>query len=197
MASADPPATGLPAALPISTFAPGEGWRRIHRTADRPVFFGPRSGQPPIHRFDAPGGEYRVLYLGRSLEAAFVETLLRNPAIPVVERRAVELRSASVLTSLRTLRLVDLTGAGLSRIGADARIAAGPYAVSGRWALALWRHSDAPDGLLYRSRHNPDHLCAAVFDRPDARFETASSERLIDVPHRWAPILAAHGKGLV
>ena len=60
---------------------------------------------PPTCRFDAPGREYRVLYVGQTLSAAFVETLLRNPRIPFVERTEIELRSASVLTNDHALTL--------------------------------------------------------------------------------------------
>lgn len=196
MASADDPAT-LPARLPIAVFAPGKTWHRIHRSSDPPLHFGPPPGSPPLNRFDAPAGEYRVLYLGLSLSAAFVETLVRNPAIPFVERSEVETRSASLLANVDEIRLVDLRGAGLSRIGADGRIATGPYEASRRWALALWRHGDRADGLLYRSRHDPKHFCAVVFDRRRSAFEALSTTRLIDVPQQWASILSAHGKGLV
>ena len=196
MASADAPAS-LPNRLPLAAFAPGEAWHRIHRSTQPPLHFGPSPGSPPLNRFDAPGGEYRALYLGLSLSAAFVETLVRNPQIPFVERSEVEARSASLLANADEVRLVDLRGAGLSRIGADGRVATGPYEISRRWALALWRHGDRADGLLYRSRHDPKHFCAVVFDRRRPAFEVRSTTRLIDVPHRWAPILSAHGKGLV
>lgn len=53
-----------------------------------------------------------------------------------------------------------------------------------------------PDGLLYRSRHDPKHFCAALFDRRRPRFELLSTARLAEIPHQWAPILSAHGKRL-
>lgn len=199
MASGDdlpPPPDPFPGALPIAGIARGATWWRIHRTAHSPVFFGPAPGGLPTYRFDAPGGEYRILYLGQTLSAAFVETLLRNPRIPFIERIEIELRSASVLSNDRPLRLVDLRGGGLSQIGSDNRLATGSYAIAGQWALALWRHADRPDGILYRSRHDPNHVCAAIFDRSHCRFSLASTKPLMDIPHQWAPILAAHGKGI-
>ncbi len=65
----------------------------------------------------------------------------------------------------RPLRLVDLTGPALSQIGADGRLTTGRYDISQQWALALHQHPEQPDGLLYRSRHDPSQLCAAIFDR--------------------------------
>ncbi len=33
-----------------------------------------------------------------------------------------------------------------------------------RWALALFGHPQRPDGLYYRSRHDPSRLCVAVYE---------------------------------
>jgi hypothetical protein len=199
MASADelaPLSEPLEGELPVTTMAAGSRWWRIHRTQQPPVFFGPAPGQPATYRFDTPGGEYRILYLGQSLSAAFVETLLRNPRIPFIERNELEERSVAMLTNQHPLKLVDLRGGGLSQIGVDNRLTTGPYEVAGRWALALWRHSDRPDGILYRSKHDPNHICAAIFGRSHCEFVVATTTPLMDVPHHWAPILRAHGKGI-
>jgi RES domain-containing protein len=190
-----PPAS-IPGALPVTEIAQSRPWWRIHRSEHPPVFFGPPEGQPPTYRFDAPGGEYRILYLGQTLSAAFVETLLRNPRIPFVERAELEKRSSSLLTHHNALKLVDLRGGGWSRIGVDSRLTSGSYTRAGQWALALWSHPDQPDGLLYRSRHDPNHICAALFDRPSCRFSVHSTHALMEIPHQWASILHAHGKGI-
>jgi RES domain len=81
-------------------------------------------------------------------------------------------------------------------IGVDNRLTTGPYEVAGRWALALWRHPDSPDGILYRSKHDPNHICAAIFDRGHCEFAVTTTRPLMDIPHHWAPILGAHGKGI-
>jgi len=190
-----PPAS-TPGALPVTEIAQGTQWWRIHRTEHPPVFFGPPKDQPLTYRFDAPGGEYRILYVGQTLSAAFVETLLRNPRITFVERVELENRSSSLLINDHALKLVDLRGGGLSRIGADSRLTSGSCLRAGQWALALWDHPDQPDGLLYRSRHDPSHICAALFDRLACRFNVLSTHALMEIPHRWAPILHAHGKGV-
>jgi RES domain len=199
MASADdlaPPSAPLDGALPIKPVAAGSKWWRIHRSDHKPVFFGPANPSIPIFRFDAPGGEYRILYLGQSLSAAFVETLLRNPTIPFLERSELEQRSVSGLTNRHPLKFVDLSAGGLSKIGIDNRITTGSYEISGAWALALWRHAEKPDGILYRSRHDPGHLCAAIFDRAHCQFDISATTPLMNIPHQWAPIVRAHGKGI-
>ena len=199
MASADdlaPPSEPLEGALPITIVAAESKWWRIHRTARPSVFFGPAPGQPPTYRFDAPGGEYRVLYIGQSLSAAFIETLLRNPRIPFIERSELEERSVAVLNNHNELRLVDARGRGSSRIGVDTRLTTGAYDAAGRWALSLWRHADTPDGILYRSKHHPNHICAAIFDRDHCKFQVSITTPLMDIPHHWASIPGAHGKGI-
>jgi len=186
----------LPDQLPIIEIAAPTDWWRIHRSVHSPIFFGPKTGASPVNRFDAPNGEFRTLYLGESFAAAFAEVLLRVPRLPYVERAELEDRSASRLNNKNTLRMVDLRGPGLSRIGIDNSLTTCTYDIAGQWALALWQHSDQPDGLLYRSRHDPHHTCAAVFGREHCRFSALATLPLMSIPKRWASVLAAHGKGI-
>jgi hypothetical protein len=186
----------LPARLPLTEVAAATAWWRVHRSARGPVFFGPAPGDPPTNRFDAPNGQYRTLYLGESFAGAFVETLLRVPRLPYVQRAELEERSASRLDNEAVLRLVDLRGPGLSKIGVDNSLTTCTYDVSGQWALALWQHKDQPDGLLYRSRHDPHHTCAAIFDREHCHFSIQETLPLMSIPKRWASVLVAHGKGI-
>jgi len=147
--------------LPLRTL--DQPWFRVHPRALSGVFFG-RSG---LHRFDAPEGEFGVLYLGADPHAAFIETFGHGHAGAdrLVTLRALRRRLLSRVELDRPLRLVDLTESGLVRIGADMRLCTGDYTVAQRWSAALRGHADAPDGLLYRSRHDGARLCAAVFDR--------------------------------
>ena len=70
----------------------------------------------------------------------------------------------------RLLRLVDLSGKGLALVGADARLCMGDdYKISQDWSLALWRHPQRLDGILYRTRHDPDKKAAALFDRDEVK----------------------------
>jgi len=63
------------------------------------------------------------------------------------------------------LVLVDLTGSGLVKLGADAKLTAGNYAKARRWARAIHEHPQQADGIRYRSRHDPNRLCCGFFDR--------------------------------
>lgn len=136
-------------------------WFRIHRSHYEPLYFG-NSGNS---RFDAPAQEYRILYVAQNQQGAFIETFGAHTGIRVVSYGELSLRSMSCLQTTRSLKLVDLTGPGLSKIGADGRLCTGNHRLSQRWALALWQHSMQVDGIYYRARHDLSHNCAAIFDR--------------------------------
>jgi hypothetical protein len=179
--------------LPIEELPAATELHRIHRRTDPAVFFGTGPANPPLHRFDAPGGEFGVFYLGMDFTAAFVETLLRKPEMRIVDLVGLEIRDATVLTASRPLRFVQAYGSGLSRIGCTAALSTARYSLAGAWSLGLWTHKDAPDGLIFHSRHNPRHLCAAVFDRPGLEFTIVQSGPLLADKTRVARILEAHG----
>lgn len=54
--------------------------------------------------------------------------------------------------------------AGLTKIDADGRLCTGDYGVAQRWALALRNHPEKPDGLYYRSRHDPSRYCLGLYE---------------------------------
>jgi hypothetical protein len=190
-----PPPWLATASLPIDEYPAGATWFRCHETEYGAVFFGPGPGAAAKHRFDAPAGEFQVLYLGLTYDAAIVETFFRNPRRRTVDRVDIDLRSMSTLTNGAPLRLVQAHGSGLARIGATAALSTGAYRSSRQWALELWAHGDQPDGLIYVSRHNPRLLCAAIFDRPHAAFGGVSAP-LSDDPAALATVFRAHGKSI-
>lgn len=116
-------------------------------------------------RFDAPAGEYGVLYVAEDVHCAFIETFGRLLGDQVVALDELAVRQIARLEVRRQLRVVDLSGPGLRRLGADARLSTGDYRIAQRWALALWQHPSHPDGLYWRSRFDPSRACVAVFDR--------------------------------
>jgi hypothetical protein len=107
--------------------------------------------------------------------AAFVETFLRDLPVRVVSRTNLQLRAISTLKVTRGLRLVRVYGPALVQLGATAAVAAAkisipngfaatPYAHSQAWSLALHDHPQAPAGIEYRSSHDDDLLCVALFE---------------------------------
>ena len=135
---------------------------RICKAHREPLYFG-REGK---NRFDAPQGEFGVLYAAETPEGAFVETCIRErPAGNLFVMSYFQERKLAEISFPTPLRLVDLAGPGLSLLGADNRLTTGSYRIAQRWSRAFWSHADCPDGILYCSRFNPALRCLALFDR--------------------------------
>jgi len=160
-----PPPTLAPDALPTASVPTGTLWTRIHWSHLEPLWFGPATGEPPQSRFDDPDGEYRVCYLGVTVEASFAETFLRNVPVRILSRTRLAARSLARVRVVRPVSLVQLHGQFLTRVGTTAAVASGPYSRSRAWSRALWQHPSRPDGLLYHARHDDETLCVALFDR--------------------------------
>lgn len=85
----------------------------------------------------------------------------------------------------RKLRLVELRGYGLGRIGATAEIVHGglPYDAPQAWSKALHVHPSKPDGIAYTARHDDEALCYALFDRAAPFISEVSRD--IDLDQNW------------
>lgn len=179
--------------LPLATA--GAPWYRLHPPRRDPVHF----GRDPTSRFNAPSREFGVLYLASHPACAFIEVFGRVSGPSFVEPAQLSRRKLAEIRPPRPLRLVDLTGSGLARIGADARLFAGEHAVARRWSLALFLHPASPDGLLYPARHDPSLRAAAVFDRVKGRWRAKDLGRLGDAANRVLldEILGRYGFGLL
>lgn len=140
---------------------------RIHSQAYGPIFFGPKPGALPSNRFDAPGGEYRILYAAAELPGAYVETVLRRP-FRVMRRSEADKQAVSRLQVQRTLTLAKVMDEGLQWHGIHAgEISVDDYGPSRQLALDLHSAFPSIDGLVYRSRYNNGQVCFALFDRVD------------------------------
>ncbi|AUX22680.1 hypothetical protein SOCEGT47_031860 [Sorangium cellulosum] len=174
----DPPSDFAARPLPITIHR--RCWFRIHRLARDPLYFG-RSGD---NRFDAPDGEFGVLYVGKDARCAFIEALGHATGVRLVEQAELAARGLARIAPRRPLRLVNLAGEGLARIGADARLTSGEsYEVAHRWALAIHDHPKRPDGIAYAARHDPSRVSAALFERASAELEVAILGSLADPAH--------------
>lgn len=106
-----------------------------------------------------------MLYVARTERGAFIETFGHDTGIRVLDHKELDSRALSRVDVAKSLRLVDLRGPGLARLGADGELLTGPYALSQTWAMALHEHPSTPDGIAYRARHDPSQVCAAIFER--------------------------------
>ena len=174
-----PPADLATRSLPLLTTT--QPWFRIYRVRHTPLYFG-KSGDG---RFDLPGKESGVLYVAADEACAFIETLGQTTGTRVITISALRSRGVAEIHVQRPLRLVDLTGPGLAHLEADERLCAGDYTVAQRWSLALFRHPQKPDGLYYRSRHDPGRLCAAIYQRAARKLHVVRQVGLGDREAVW------------
>jgi hypothetical protein len=122
-------------------------------------------GTGKSERFDDPTQRYGVLYAAIQPDAAFAEVFLRALSSMVVAEQDLVDRSL-VTIATRPLKCADLLSEGLRKISCDNRVSTEkPYNTTGLWSRAFFEHPDKPDGIIYRSRHNPDLHCLALFDR--------------------------------
>ncbi|MBI2762054.1 MAG: RES family NAD+ phosphorylase [Chloroflexi bacterium] len=161
-------------------------WFRLHNIARDALYF----GREPIFRFNDPDARFGVMYMGETLACAFIETFDRietaNPdhkCLNVVAWSALESRGVASVETAIDLRLVDITGPGLRRIGADGRLAStDDYDLTRRWSRALHDHPSQPDGIRYRSRHDPSLFSAAVFERARPKLTARARGSLASPP---------------
>ena len=195
-----PPGWLAARSLPLLTIPAGTPLFRVHQAIHRPIFFGPATDpatgirQPPTNRFDSLAGAFGVLYLGKQFDGAFAETVLRNPLRRFVSEHYVTLRAVSEVTASRDLKVVDFHGPGLSAVGLTNAISTGPYNPCWAWSDYLWSHRDRPDGVAYASRHDPQQICYAIFERPDATFGAAPATQFSTLLPAIRALLRKYGK---
>jgi hypothetical protein len=191
------PTPALPKRLPLRRVRAGARWMRIHAQPRNVLWFGPARGRQPIHRFDDPAGRFRVCYFGTTIEVCFAETFLRNPPVRILSLDDLAGRSIATVEVRRDLHLVPIHGSSLARLGVTAELASGSdYAGSQLWSRALWEHSDQPDGILYRSRHDDSALCVAVFDRAKNGLAIVQDHSFAEDSQQLARLLRSYGLGL-
>jgi hypothetical protein len=192
-----PPADLAARSLPLTALPAGLTLQRIHLLRHQSLFFSPGPGAPPLGRFDSLGDCFGVLYTARTFAGAVVETLLRNPDEPLVTWARLSARGLATLATSRPLRLVDLTGPGLSQLGLDARFTSGAYDLCGAWADAWQAHPSVPDGILHPSRLDPSEHCVALFDRAAAALaQDGESAPLSTLREEVAAVLNRYGKAV-
>lgn len=194
----EPPADLVRRALPIHTVPAATSLYRIHWSHLEPLYFGRSTDPGERNRWDAPDARYGVCYLGETSTVAFAETYLRE-RVRLIEENQLAPKSLAALRTDRDLRLVQMHGAGLTKLGADASVVAGPYPLCQKWSAALHQHPGTPDGIRYRARHDDDGFAIALFDRAaDAlvevtRYPLVAAESAQDL----ASWLDRYGLGLI
>ncbi len=159
----------------------GEILYRHHQKIHDPVYFGKKGD----YRFDDPECSapacFGVLYLGADPECCLLESCGATTGVPAVSGAYLDARAIAKMELAESLRFVDLVSdGGLASIGADGRLMTGSYTVAQQWSAALKEHSCKPDGIRYRSRHAPERIAYAIYERPPTSFIVASMGSFTD-----------------
>lgn len=181
-----PPADLATRPLPLHTVVAGAVLYRIHRTKRGALHFGSSADPAARQRWDAPDASYGVCYLAEDDHISFAETLLRDLNLDTMQHDDVDARSLALVLARTPLRLVEMNGKHLRRVGADASVVQASYEVTWEWSAALHAHPDEPDGIRYRARHDDSGLSVALFDRALHRVDVVRTTPLND------PTMAQH-----
>jgi hypothetical protein len=137
-------------------------WYRLNARDKPSSLYFDRSGKG---RFDGPEQSYGILYVGDDTHVSWIECYGRAHGAKGVSEQTLMQRNLFEIDSQRPLSLADVTGSGLVKLGADARLSSGSYAVARQWAQAIHNHPQQVDGIRYRSRHDDGRYCFGIFDR--------------------------------
>jgi hypothetical protein len=153
----------------------GDFLYRHHQKALDPVYYGKKGD----YRFDDPGcpapGSFGVLYAGEDPECCLMESIPPHQGVPAVTGVYLDSRAIAKMELIDPLRFIDLVSpGGLASIGADNRLCDGNYKIAQQWSAALKKHSCKPDGIRYRSRHAPERVAYAIYERAKPIFKVTT-----------------------
>jgi hypothetical protein len=178
----------------VATVVQSGPWYRLNTVQHPSALYFDTSG---CGRFDGPQQSYGILYLGADIHTCFIECFGRTHT-KAVDEAELKTRNLFAIQSQRPLKLADLTGAGLVRLGADSRLTTGNYTQSRKWGQAIWEIGQAFDGIRYRARLDNDRYCYGLFDRATSVLEEQNQGNLVDShPHELARILGDYGYALL
>lgn len=184
-----PPADLATRILPIKLLdARHHALLRIHSAHRDPVFYNTAVVSSTVFRFDAPAGEYGVLYAAEAFNTCMAETVVRDRfeemLLPLVltESELAQKAVSTLVFTPRPLRLADLTET-CWQLGLTTQVLADPsYVVSNAWSLAIHSHPEQVDGVYFRSRYANAPSVALFSDRAQVA-RIGNAEPLLASPH--------------
>ncbi len=182
--------------LALADIAAGTVWRRLYQTRfTDPLGYGlgPSRFSDPETSF-LPPARFGVVYLGSSVKVCFLEAILRDRGVGrtrafPIEWAELEMWTCGELRIDAALRLVDLRGDGLVRMGIPTDVARASSQDLGRaWSRAFWSHDAKPDGIIYDSRLNGE-TNIGLYDRALTKVAATATPRLVDCRAELASII--------
>ena len=151
--------------------------RRIGRHNSGEPYF----GRNRAYRFDDPDQRFGACYCGLQLDTAIAESILHDelPEKGQFRIRREEVNNRYLVTFAAgseggLLRVADLTGQHLKRIGGNNSLSADhPYEVCQQWSAAVHAHPAQVDGFVFVSKQLNDKRAVVLFDRAQPKFGPA------------------------
>jgi chromosome partitioning protein len=176
-----------PDGLPLHILEKDSQLFRIHNVHFQSLYFNRNSDS----RFSSPSQKYGVLYAGLDAFGVFQECF-HVKSFRAIDKESLARMCLSCFWLQRELKLIDLSGPGLTLIGADTRIITGSnFQLSQSWSQTLYEHPANVDGLYYRSRYDPSRFCVALYENrvrlADLREQRVTLNNLLD--ESFAPTL--------
>ena len=178
----------------ITTWRAGRGLYRVHPVGYEPNQFNPgQAGRPgrfhPIR--DTYGDLIPTLYAADRIDGALSETVFHNVvASGVLFRAELATRNLTRIELRRDIKIADLSGHGLRRLGLDRMQLLEPgaqsYADTAKWAEAIHRSDASIEGIIWVSRQ---------FDRAKALLAYGDRLKTDDITVIGAPERLDQGKG--
>lgn len=178
------PPTDLATRKPaLVTLSAGAVLHRFYNAAFDPIYF----DTSDLGRFNAPDAKYGVLYCAQADAGALAETFLRTPGRRVIDPGLLVAKGYARLSAGTDLTLISMAGPGLAIVGATAEVTSSgpPYVLPQTWSQALKAHPIGADGIAYRSRHDDDQICYALFDTAAAAIEEIDRTTDLDADWFW------------
>jgi RES domain len=174
----------------IMQWPAGSGMVRCHASEYGATEFNPRRSAGRFRPFVVNRRTMPTLYGAESFEGALSETVFHDVPVTGPGRQILISSLTSFLQSTiaptRPLRLADLRGFGLRRIGTTRAALidspASEYPATAQWAKALYECPQQPDGIIWTSRQYDRAAALILFGRRVSRREL----RVIDPPRPLA-----------
>lgn len=144
-------------------------WRVYFRGGEHPSrwnqfrTFGPIDARFDHHLDDSPSSGRSVMYGAASPVTCLAEVFQKTRTIQRTHRSPALVGFATV----RPLKLLDLTGAFTTRIGASMGLMTGPRSVARSWAKALYSAYPDAQGFAYPSSMHGNAVAVVLNDRTD------------------------------
>jgi chromosome partitioning protein len=169
-----------PDSLPLYILEKNSQLFRIHNVYRQALYFNRNSNS----RFGSFTQNYGVLYAGLDSFVVFRE-IFNLKSVRLIDQESLERMCLSCFWLQRDLKLIDLSGPGLTMIGADSRIITGSnFPLSQSWSQTLYEHPANVDGLYYRSRYDPSRFCVVLYENrvrlSDLKEQRITQNNLLD-----------------